>query len=292
MADAELASALSCLDGSGDPRGRARRVRHRSRSSSRRGNGDPERHQARPRGHPRPAPPRGVAAVRPAAVRTALDHATRHLTGLQNPAGWWKGELETNVTMDAEDLLLREFLGIRTDEETQAPPAGSGPASAPTAPGPTSAAATPTCPPRVEAYVALRLAGDPPDDPHMARAAGCISAARRHRGDPGLHPHLAGAVRRVVVGRTARYAAGDHLPAPWFPLNVYDWACWARQTIVPLTIVVLRPARAAAAVRPRRAGLAGDARPAGGARARDRSGGLQRMPGPGVLRGLDRALHA
>ena len=31
---------------------------------------------------------------------------------------------------------------------------------------------------------------------------------------------------------------------PWFPLNVYDWACWARQTIVPLTIVSAhRPVR-------------------------------------------------
>src|ERR1044072_6306507 len=29
-----------------------------------------------------------------------------------------------------------------------------------------------------------------------------------------------------------------------FPLNVYDWACWARQTVVPLTIVgSLRPVR-------------------------------------------------
>jgi len=34
------------------------------------------------------------------------------LVTLQHPQGWWKGELETNVTMDAEDLLLREFLGI------------------------------------------------------------------------------------------------------------------------------------------------------------------------------------
>ena len=33
-----------------------------------------------------------------------------------------------------------------------------------------------------------------------------------------------------------------YLPA-WFPFNVYDWACWARQTIVPLTIVgAFRPA--------------------------------------------------
>jgi squalene-hopene/tetraprenyl-beta-curcumene cyclase len=30
----------------------------------------------------------------------------------------------------------------------------------------------------------------------------------------------------------------------WVPLNVYDWACWARQTIVPLTVVgSLRPVR-------------------------------------------------
>jgi squalene-hopene/tetraprenyl-beta-curcumene cyclase len=30
----------------------------------------------------------------------------------------------------------------------------------------------------------------------------------------------------------------------WFPFNLYDWACWARQTIVPLTIVAtLRPVR-------------------------------------------------
>ena len=31
---------------------------------------------------------------------------------LQSPEGWWKGELETNVTMDAEELLLRAFLGM------------------------------------------------------------------------------------------------------------------------------------------------------------------------------------
>src|SRR5438270_4163002 len=30
----------------------------------------------------------------------------------------------------------------------------------------------------------------------------------------------------------------------WMPLNVYDFACWARQTIVPLTVVgTLRPCR-------------------------------------------------
>ena len=48
----------------------------------------------------------------------ALDRARSYLLSLQQPDGWWKGELETNVTMDAEDMLLREFLGIREPEAT------------------------------------------------------------------------------------------------------------------------------------------------------------------------------
>src|ERR671935_1052649 len=58
------------------------------------------------------------AQVQPA-VERALERAVNHLLSLQSPEGWWKGELETNVTMDAEDLLLRQFLGIRTAEETR-----------------------------------------------------------------------------------------------------------------------------------------------------------------------------
>src|SRR5580704_5597366 len=42
----------------------------------------------------------------------ALRLACEHLKARQEPEGWWKGELETNVTMDAEDILLRHFLGI------------------------------------------------------------------------------------------------------------------------------------------------------------------------------------
>jgi len=62
-----------------------------------------------------PAGP-GAAAV----ARTALDRATSHLLGLQHGQGWWQGELETNVTMDAEDLLFRELLGVRTAEQSAA----------------------------------------------------------------------------------------------------------------------------------------------------------------------------
>jgi squalene-hopene/tetraprenyl-beta-curcumene cyclase len=51
-------------------------------------------------------------------ARETLARARDHLLGLQHADGWWQGELETNVTMDAEDLLLREFLGIRTAQQT------------------------------------------------------------------------------------------------------------------------------------------------------------------------------
>lgn len=172
-----------------------------------------------------------------AAAAESLERATAHLLSLQHLDGWWKGELQTNVTMDAEDLLLREFLGIRTDDETrlaanwirsQQRDDGTW-ANFYGGPGDLSTT--------IEAYAALRLAGDPPDAAHMRRAAGFAL-------DEG------GLERARVFTRLWLALFGlwswDELPAlppeiillpRWFPLNIYDFACWARQTIVPLTVV-------------------------------------------------------
>src|ERR1700730_5594102 len=108
------------------------------------------------------------------AGRAALDRAVGHLLGLQHEQGWWQGELETNVTMDAEDLLLREFLGVRMAEETSA--AARWIRSCQRADGTWAnfrgghADLSTT----VEAYVALRLAGDAPDAGHMSWGAGWV----------------------------------------------------------------------------------------------------------------------
>ena len=51
-------------------------------------------------------------SARPNALTNAIDRARRHLPDLQNPTGWWNGELESNVTIEAEDLFLRRYLGI------------------------------------------------------------------------------------------------------------------------------------------------------------------------------------
>jgi squalene-hopene/tetraprenyl-beta-curcumene cyclase len=177
-------------------------------------------------------------------LQGALDAAVGFLRSQQDPQGWWKGELETNVTMDAEDLLLREFLGIREEQETEEAArwirsqqrADGTWANFRGGPGDLSTT--------IEAWVALRLAGDPPDAEHMQRAQKFVLA-------------WGGVESSRVFTRIWLALFGlwswDELPdmppelvflPPWFPLNVYDWACWARQTVVPLTVVAtLRPIR-------------------------------------------------
>ncbi len=186
----------------------------------------------------------GTTAQAAATARSALGKAARHLLDLQDEQGWWKGELETNVTIEAEDLLLREFLGIRTAEQTEATARWI--RSRQRADGTWSnwfegdADLSTT----VEAYVALRLAGDSPDAFHMAQAAGWIRDAG---GIPATRVFT-----RIWLAMFGHWS-WDELPVmppeliylpSWFPLNVSDWGCWARQTIVPLTIVCsMRPVR-------------------------------------------------
>jgi squalene-hopene/tetraprenyl-beta-curcumene cyclase len=189
------------------------------------------------------APDAALSAVEPG-PGVALARACEHLLSLQHPDGWWKGELQTNVTMDAEDLLLREFLGIRETALTER--AANWIRSQQRADGtwatfhggPGDLSAT------IEAYVALRLAGDQPEAEHMRAAAAFVRAA--------------GGLQRARVFTQiwlALFGAWpwDRVPAlppelvlmpSWAPLNIYDFGCWARQTIVALTIVLAhRPQR-------------------------------------------------
>ncbi|MFG2138164.1 squalene--hopene cyclase [Streptomyces sp. NPDC048650] len=181
-----------------------------------------------------------------AAVRRATARAADHLLSLQDPAGWWKGDLATNVTMDAEDLLLRQFLGIQDPELTEAAARfirGEQREDGTWATfygGPGELSTT------IEAYVALRLAGDAPESTHMARASAWI------RGQGGIA--AARVFTRIWLALFGWWKWDDlpelppeliYLPK-WFPLNIYDFGCWARQTIVALTIVsAKRPVRPA-----------------------------------------------
>ena len=167
----------------------------------------------------------------------ALHRACRALTDSQHPDGWWKGELETNVTMEAEDLLLREFLGIRTDGQTsrtaqwirsQQRDDGTW---ATFYGGPGDLSTT------VEAYVALRLAGDAVDAAHMQQAARFV------RESGGLEGSRVFTRLWLALFGLWPWEQLPVLPPelmllpPSVPLNIYDFGCWARQTVAALTVV-------------------------------------------------------
>jgi squalene-hopene/tetraprenyl-beta-curcumene cyclase len=175
----------------------------------------------------------------------ALERSREHLLSLQDPSGWWKGELQTNVTMDAEDMLLREFLGVREAAATERSAAwirseqredGSW-ANFYGGPGDLSTT--------IEAYVALRLAGDDPDAAHMrtaaafARASGGLESTR-------VFTHI-----WLAMFGAWPWSQVPELPPELMllpsraPLSIYDFACWARQTVVALSIVLaVRPTHA------------------------------------------------
>jgi squalene-hopene/tetraprenyl-beta-curcumene cyclase len=181
------------------------------------------------------------AAVAPA---RALARAVEYLLSLQDAAGWWKGELETNVTMDAEDLFLREFLGIRAAEPTRL--SANWIRSQQRADGTWANfyGGPPELSTTVEAYAALRLAGDPSGARHMRQAAEFVREAgglERTRVFTKIWFSLFGlwSWREVPVLPPELV----FLP-PRVPLNIYDFACWARQTIVALAVVsAYRPVR-------------------------------------------------
>ncbi|HEY2142466.1 MAG TPA: squalene--hopene cyclase [Solirubrobacteraceae bacterium] len=180
----------------------------------------------------------------PAVAKVALERACERLLSLQDEAGWWRGELQTNVTMDAEDMLLREFLGIRRAEETERSAAWIRSQQREDGTwsnfhgGPGELSST------IEAYWALRLAGDEADAEHM------LAAARFIRAQGGLE--RARVFTHVWLALFGLWS-WDQVPAlppeivllpSWVPLNVYDFACWARQTIVALSLVMAhRPRR-------------------------------------------------
>jgi squalene-hopene/tetraprenyl-beta-curcumene cyclase len=177
-------------------------------------------------------------------AKVTLQRACERLLSLQHEGGWWRGELQTNVTMDAEDMLLREFLGIRRADESEHSAAWVRSQQRADGTwtnfygGPGDLSTT------IEAYWALRLAGDNPEQEHMRIAAEFV----REQG---------GIERARVFTHVWLSLFGlwswDRVPAlppeivllpAWVPLNIYDFACWARQTIVALSLVMAhRPCR-------------------------------------------------
>ncbi|MBV8601485.1 MAG: squalene--hopene cyclase, partial [Candidatus Eremiobacteraeota bacterium] len=170
----------------------------------------------------------------------ALERAVRWLLERQAREGWWTGELETNVTMTAEHVMLLRFLGISLEpirerashhllQEQRADGSWAlyydGPADLSTT---------------IEAYVALKLLGIDPARDEMRAALATI-----HRLGGLVEARVFTKIWLALFG-VYPWSGIPSLPPeivffpPHVPFNLYDFSCWARGTIAPLTIVVSR----------------------------------------------------
>jgi squalene-hopene/tetraprenyl-beta-curcumene cyclase len=174
------------------------------------------------------------------ALDRAVDAATRRLLELQHPDGWWVGELESNATMIAEHLFWLHFLGLRdpaTDRklasELLARRRDDGTWSN-WFDGPADLSTT------VESYVALKMAGVDAGDAtrDYIRREGGVPRARV------FTKCFLALLGEWPWQRIPTVPVEIVLLPPRSPFSIYSFACWARQTVVPLSVMqALRPVR-------------------------------------------------
>ncbi len=190
-------------------------------------------------------------AASPALDRLDADvaRAADALRALAKPDGHFVFELEADATIPAEYLLLRHYLGEEDDVELEAgiarylrriqSPAhgGWGLFHA----GAFDISAT------VKAYFALKMAGDDPAAPHMARARDAVLAA-----GGAAAVNVFTKIQLALFGLSPPGVGpwGDIPTMPpelillprWFPIHLSKMSYWARTVIVPLLVLgALKP---------------------------------------------------
>ena len=179
----------------------------------------------------------GTERSRVSGVENAIAAARRYLLSIQREDGHWCGELEGDSILESEYMLTLYFLG-RSGEprfgklaeylrRKQLP--GGGWPIYPGGPPEVSAS--------VKAYFALKLAGDEPDAPHMARARAVI----RELG--GLE--ACNSFTRIYLSIFGQWdwSACPAVPPElvllpdWAPFNIYRMSSWSRAIVVPLSIL-------------------------------------------------------
>jgi len=170
-------------------------------------------------------------------VATAIAASQEYLLSIQNPAGYWWGELESNVTITAEVVLLHKIWGTDQTRPLDKVEAylrqeqrqhggwelyyGDG--------GELSTS--------VEAYMALRLLGVPANDLAMIRARSFIlqrGGISKTRIFTKLHLALIGCYNWRGIPSLPAWVM---LLPKAFPVNIYEMSSWARSSTVPLLIV-------------------------------------------------------
>jgi squalene-hopene/tetraprenyl-beta-curcumene cyclase len=178
-----------------------------------------------------------------AELDSAVARATEALLKEQRADGHWVFELEADATIPSEYVLLAHYLGETPDLELERKIGvylrrnqaeyGGWPLYHD---GAFDISAT------VKAYFALKMIGDSPDAPHMARAREAI-LARGGADRTNVFTRIQLALFGETPWRNTPTVPPELILVPrWFPVHLSKMSYWARTVIVPLLVLqALKP---------------------------------------------------
>ena len=171
----------------------------------------------------------------------AIDEAAEWLAASQKPEGYWAGRLETNVCMEAQWMLALWFMGLEDHhlrprlakailQEQREDGSWEVYKNAPAGDINTT----------VEAYAALRSFGMSADDPVLTRARDWILAKGGLRNIRVFTRYWLALIGEWPWEKTPNVPPEVIDFPTWFPLSIYNFAQWARATLMPIAVLSAR----------------------------------------------------
>ncbi len=171
----------------------------------------------------------------------AIEKAIEWSLNNQQPEGYWIADADTNCCMEAEFIMAMYFMGLEDDpkiplvvnailHEQRSDGSWEIYYDAPTGDINTT----------VECYTALRIAGFDPDSEPLKKAREWILKNGGLKKIRVFTRYWLALLGEWPWNQTPNLPPEIIFLPPWFPLNIYDFASWARATIVPLTLLCSR----------------------------------------------------
>src|SRR5579863_7716089 len=170
-------------------------------------------------------------------IEQAIHRSINWFLSTQHQDGYWWGELEADTTLESDYILYLQILGELKSEkvpklaryirERQLPDGGWNIFYG----GPAELNAT------VKAWVALRLAGDAADAPHLVRARQRIQELGGLEATNSYVRFYLAMVGAIDWSFVPAIPPELMLLPDWFPINIYEMSSWTRGIVIPLAIV-------------------------------------------------------
>jgi len=177
-------------------------------------------------------------------IESAIKNAQDKLLSLQHKDGYWIFELEADCTIPAEYIMMMHYLDD-IDAELQAKLANylrANQADDGSYPLFRGGAGDISC--SVKVYYALKMAGDQPDQAHMARLRDYI-LSQGGAAKANVFTRIALAIFEQLPWRGVPFIPVEIMLLPkWFPFHIDKVSYWSRTVMVPLFILCTLEAKA------------------------------------------------